>query len=190
MALLRLFLVLDMSCRADHCSFPPSFLTSQALAKRQAADLGPLNSFASALLGNTALAPVASSIENDPAFLSAVQAAATSNFVPLESLAASLQANPTFSAFVYSAIGTSSADALYSQASAGIAELQAATGTAASSAASSLASGASSVASSSSAASASASAGTASGAAGFELSAAIKGWMALAGAGVVAAIAL
>ncbi|CAO1626677.1 unnamed protein product [Sympodiomycopsis kandeliae] len=84
-------------------------------AKRQ--DLGGILDQYSDLLTNSAFQSIAQSLEQTPDFLSAASAAFTSNYAPLESIASSLATDKAASSAIVSALGSSSAAALYSSAS-------------------------------------------------------------------------
>lgn len=103
-------------------SSPPSPAHHQA--KRQDPALASALQQYSALLTVPAFQSIAASIATDPALLSAVGAAQTSNIAPLQSYVSSLEKNPALSSAVYSALGTSSADAIYSSISQGEKSLQ------------------------------------------------------------------
>ncbi|CAO1634979.1 unnamed protein product [Parajaminaea phylloscopi] len=93
--------------------------TAAPLEQRQAGNpaVNSLLNQYSGLLTVPAFQSVVASVTGDPAFQSALAAAATSNYAPLESYASGLQSNKELSSLAVSALGSSSAAALYSKAS-------------------------------------------------------------------------
>ncbi|PWN25967.1 hypothetical protein BDZ90DRAFT_233565 [Jaminaea rosea] len=127
--------------------------TAAPLEKRQ--DAGAFQSALqqySALLTIPAFQSIAASIAMDSAALSAAAAAQTGDVAPFQSYVNSLQANPTLSQAIVSALGTSSAAAIYSSIQAGqssLSQIQTSASASGASGASSGGSGASSSAASS-----------------------------------------